>query len=216
MGGIGPRPLGRIERDSRLMGPSASPASSGRHSGEPSEHPVRAASGAVHPDGPRSPASWPLGGRFEPCRRSVDGQARGGERTRGHPQLLGRQFSSSSGASTDSYASWVRVGSSTSRSITRTVWSGSSTPVRWASRTVVELDDRVHHGDDRFQSDTTRDERLVALGFVVIRLTWDDVTRRSGAILKRIASTVASRTRPDPPAHAGALHLGRNGVSIAA
>ncbi len=66
--------------------------------------------------------------------------------------------------------------------------------VHWASRTVVELDGRAYHGDDRFQSDRTRDQRLAALGFVVIRLTWDDVTRRGGEVLKRIASTVASRT----------------------
>ena len=66
--------------------------------------------------------------------------------------------------------------------------------VHWASRTIVELDGRAYHGDDRFQSDRTRDQRLAAMGFVVIRLTWDDVTRRSGEVLKRIASTVASRT----------------------
>ena len=66
--------------------------------------------------------------------------------------------------------------------------------VHWASRTAVELDGRAFHGDDRFQSDRTRDQRLAALGFVVIRLTWDDVTRRSGEILKRLAAAVASRT----------------------
>jgi hypothetical protein len=66
--------------------------------------------------------------------------------------------------------------------------------VHWASRTIVELDGRAYHGEDRFQRDRTRDQRLAALGFVVIRLTWDDVTRRSGEVLKRIASTVASRT----------------------
>lgn len=66
--------------------------------------------------------------------------------------------------------------------------------LHWASRTVVELDGRAYHGDDHFQCDRTRDQRLAALGFVVIRLTWDDVTRRSGEILKRLASTVARRT----------------------
>jgi Protein of unknown function (DUF559) len=64
----------------------------------------------------------------------------------------------------------------------------------WASRTIVELDGRAYHGGARFQSDRTRDQRLAALGYVVIRLTWDDVTRRRAAILKRIASTVARRT----------------------
>ena len=66
--------------------------------------------------------------------------------------------------------------------------------IHWASRTIVELDGRAYHGEDRFQRDRTRDQRLAAMGFVVIRLTWDDVTRRSGEVLKRIASTVASRT----------------------
>lgn len=66
--------------------------------------------------------------------------------------------------------------------------------VHWASRTVVELDGRAYHADERFQSDRTRDQRLSALGFVVIRLTWDDVTRRSGEIMKRLVRTVARRT----------------------
>ena len=46
-----------------------------------------------------------------------------------------------------------------------------------ATRTIVELslDSRRFHGEDRFQTDRTRDQRLAAMGHVVIRLTWDDV-----------------------------------------
>jgi hypothetical protein len=65
--------------------------------------------------------------------------------------------------------------------------------VHHASRTIVELDGRGHHGSDRFQHDRTRDQRLAALGYVVIRLTWDDVTRRGPEVLARIARTVARR-----------------------
>ena len=51
------------------------------------------------------------------------------------------------------------------------------------------------HGEDRFQTDRTRDQRLAALGFVVIRLTWDDVERRPMEIVERIRRTVAVRGR---------------------
>ena len=76
-----------------------------------------------------------------------------------------------------------------------------------ATGTIVELDSRRFHGEDRFQTDRTRDQRLAALGFVVIRLTWDDVERRPMEIVERIRRTVAVRgrtvrrpipTRPDP------------------
>lgn len=49
--------------------------------------------------------------------------------------------------------------------------------VHAGSRLVVEVDGRAFHGDDRFQSDRSRDQRLVALGLRVVRFTWDDMTR---------------------------------------
>lgn len=73
--------------------------------------------------------------------------------------------------------------------------------------TIVELDSRRFHGDELFQADRTRDQRLAALGFVVIRLTWDDVEQRPMEIVERIRRTLGVRaravrkpipTRPDP------------------
>ncbi|HYN57356.1 MAG TPA: type IV toxin-antitoxin system AbiEi family antitoxin domain-containing protein [Motilibacterales bacterium] len=64
-----------------------------------------------------------------------------------------------------------------------------------ATGTIIELDSRRFHGEDRFQLDRTRDQRLAALGHVVIRLTWDDVERRPMEIVERIRRTVAVRAR---------------------
>ena len=64
-----------------------------------------------------------------------------------------------------------------------------------ATGTIVELDSRRFHGEDRFQLDRTRDQRLAAMGYVVIRLTWDDVERRPMEIVERIRRTVAVRSR---------------------
>ena len=75
--------------------------------------------------------------------------------------------------------------------------------------TIVELDGRTFHGHDRFQADRTRDQRLAALGHVVVRLTWEDLelrplecaerlrrtlARRSGAISSRFGAAGASET----------------------
>ncbi len=61
--------------------------------------------------------------------------------------------------------------------------------------TIVELDGRTYHSEDRFQADRTRDQRLVALGYAVVRLTWDDVTNRPMDVVERIRRIVAIRTR---------------------
>lgn len=63
------------------------------------------------------------------------------------------------------------------------------------SGVIVELDGRGFHGDDYFQSDRTRDQRLAALGFVVIRFTWEDVDTRPMDVVERTRSAVAVRTR---------------------
>lgn len=73
------------------------------------------------------------------------------------------------------------------------------------SGTVVELDGRAFHGDDRFQADRTRDQRLLAAGHVVIRFTWEDVERRPEDVLDTIRRVLARRlpvpgsTPPHPP-----------------
>ena len=78
-----------------------------------------------------------------------------------------------------------------------------------ASATIVELDSRRFHGEERFQSDRTRDQRLAALGYVVIRLTWDDVEHRPMDAVERIRRTVAVRTGGVRPAAAPAPAAGR-------
>jgi very-short-patch-repair endonuclease len=64
-----------------------------------------------------------------------------------------------------------------------------------ATGTIVELDSRRFHGEDRFQADRSRDQRLAALGHVVVRLTWDDVEQRPMEMVERIRRTVAVRSR---------------------
>lgn len=47
------------------------------------------------------------------------------------------------------------------------------------ARLVVEIDGWAYHSDrERFQRDRTRQNRLVAAGWTVLRFTWDDLTRR--------------------------------------
>ncbi len=62
-----------------------------------------------------------------------------------------------------------------------------------SSRSIVELDGRAHHGEDRFQPDRTRDQRLAAEGYVVLRLTWSDVAQREAEMIELIRRTVAAR-----------------------
>ena len=63
-------------------------------------------------------------------------------------------------------------------------------------RLVVELDGEEFHGDDRFQADRTRDQRLQALGYVVLRFTWQDLTERSGG--RHRVRTVIDPGQPRP------------------
>jgi hypothetical protein len=60
---------------------------------------------------------------------------------------------------------------------------------------VFELDGKHFHGPDRFQRDRTRDQRLVALGYVVLRFTWDDLERRPDEVRAIIRRTMAQRMR---------------------
>jgi len=59
------------------------------------------------------------------------------------------------------------------------------------ARLVVEVDGWRSHGKDRFQSDRTRQNRLVAAGFRVLRFTWDDITLRPQAVLAQIRTLLA-------------------------
>lgn len=65
-----------------------------------------------------------------------------------------------------------------------------------ATATIVELDGKRFHGADRFQSDRTRDQRLAACGYVVVRITWEDLTSRLDLVMRRLGATLAARARP--------------------
>jgi hypothetical protein len=79
---------------------------------------------------------------------------------------------------------------------------GCADALQVPSGTVVELDGQRFHGADRFQADRTRDQRLAALGYVVLRVTWDDVEHRPMDVTERIRRTIAVRATTNPlPAH---------------
>lgn len=59
--------------------------------------------------------------------------------------------------------------------------------------TIVELDGRAFHGPDRFQADRTRDQRLQAAGYAVLRFTWEDVDQRLQDVLEIVRRTIATR-----------------------
>lgn len=63
------------------------------------------------------------------------------------------------------------------------------------ARLVVELDGRRYHdGLSARDSDRTRDNRLMAAGWRVLRFTWDDLVDRPAETLKIIRTALASRT----------------------
>lgn len=55
----------------------------------------------------------------------------------------------------------------------------------------IEVDGFAHHSSpDALQRDRTRQNRLVALGWTVLRFTWDDVVRRPAMVAKEIREAV--------------------------
>ena len=70
-----------------------------------------------------------------------------------------------------------------------------------AARIAIEVDGLAFHVDpERFQRDRTRQNRLVNQGWTVLRFTWDDLTRRPGAVRQSIAAALA---RQDPTPRSG-------------
>ena len=63
------------------------------------------------------------------------------------------------------------------------------------ARLVIEVDGFAHHGRDQFQRDRTRQNRLVAAGYTVLRFTWSDLTDHPDAVLTQIR-LVLRRLRP--------------------
>lgn len=66
-----------------------------------------------------------------------------------------------------------------------------------AIKLAIELDGRAWHVDrDRFQHDRTRQNRLIAAGWTVLRFTWEDVAYRLDTVLAEIIEAVARLTSP--------------------
>jgi very-short-patch-repair endonuclease len=56
---------------------------------------------------------------------------------------------------------------------------------------VLEADGRSYHGEDRFQHDRTRQNRLTAAGYTVLRFTYDDIIRRPTDLVATVRATIA-------------------------
>lgn len=59
------------------------------------------------------------------------------------------------------------------------------------AKLIVEMDGAAYHGADRFQSDRTRQNRLVNAGYTVLRFTWADVTERPEHVATQIRHALA-------------------------
>ena len=67
-------------------------------------------------------------------------------------------------------------------------------------RLVLEVDSVAHHtGEERYQADRTRDQKLIALGYIVVRVTFEDVMHRWSEVAEQLLAVIA---RGD---HLGAL-----------
>lgn len=64
-------------------------------------------------------------------------------------------------------------------------------------RLIIEADSREHHAS-KYQSDRTRDRTAIGLGFLVIRLTYEDVVYRWDMVLADILAVVRRRAHLGP------------------
>ncbi|EYR61826.1 hypothetical protein N866_15780 [Actinotalea ferrariae CF5-4] len=55
-----------------------------------------------------------------------------------------------------------------------------------AARVVVEVDGYAYHARAAFQADRTKQNRLVAAGYTVLRFTWSDLTDRPDQVIRSI------------------------------
>ena len=63
-----------------------------------------------------------------------------------------------------------------------------------AEKLVVEVDGYAAHGHQAaFERDRAKDQALVAAGYVVVRFTWNQLTRRPFMVVARIAGALAKR-----------------------
>lgn len=59
------------------------------------------------------------------------------------------------------------------------------------AKVIVEIDGRQYHSNDvRFQQDRTKQNRLVMLGYTVLRFTWDDITKRPDDVAHLVVAAV--------------------------
>jgi very-short-patch-repair endonuclease len=63
-----------------------------------------------------------------------------------------------------------------------------------AHRLIVEVDGYAYHSDRRaFERDRRRDATLAAAGYLVVRITWRQLTETPEAVIARLASALAAR-----------------------
>ena len=62
-----------------------------------------------------------------------------------------------------------------------------------AERIVIEIDGRAFHGREQFQADRTRQNRLIAAGYLVLRFTWEDLNHRAPEVISQIRDLRATR-----------------------
>jgi very-short-patch-repair endonuclease len=61
-------------------------------------------------------------------------------------------------------------------------------------RIAVEIDGRSYHSAPTvFQNDRTRQNALMAAGWIVLRFTWHDLTRRPGYVVASVRAAVRLR-----------------------
>ena len=72
---------------------------------------------------------------------------------------------------------------------------GKPADIVWEeAKLVVEMDGAAFHNTpSRIERDKLRDTKLAALGYLVIRVTWTELTKRPTALVSRISRTYALR-----------------------
>jgi Uncharacterized protein conserved in bacteria len=61
----------------------------------------------------------------------------------------------------------------------------------FAQRLAIEIDGRAwHSAGDRFQSDRSRQNKLVLLGWTVLRFTWDDLMHRPDEVIRQVRAAL--------------------------
>lgn len=82
---------------------------------------------------------------------------------------------------------------------TNAIVNGIEVDVVWrAARVIVEVDSRRFHLDPiAFERDRLRDAELAAVGYLVIRITWRQLTATPEVVAARLRRTLAARTVAD-------------------